>query len=101
MQPGSFTQPASSHTLFPYPISAILPFPLLHPSPYPSIHQSTPKLALTRNRHRLGNSLLLPSLPSRNNLAASRFAGLSSLGSSNKEMTESKMVSGVCTGFQR
>jgi hypothetical protein len=38
---------------------------------------------------------------SRHNLAASGFAGDSSLGLESMEMTESKMVSGVWTGDQR
>lgn len=58
---------------------------------------SSPKLSLTHllalRLNSLGSSL--------HNLAASTFAGLSSFGLDSMEITDSRIVSGVCTGDQR
>lgn len=67
------------------------PNPTNYPSPPPS------KLSLTHRRHLLLN----PFKSVLNNLAASTFAGLSSLGLLSMLMTLSRIVSGVWTGDQR
>lgn len=81
--------------------------PKLHPqhpessTPIPSrIHcsrYSNSKLSLTHFLTRFLNSGVL----SRHNDAASTFAGDSSFGLESMDITESRMVSGVCTGDQR
>ena len=60
-------------------------------------HYSSPKLSLTTLRHRLRNSLI----SSLHIFAASTFAGLSSFGLLNMLITDSRIVSGLCTGLQR
>lgn len=59
------------------------------------LHQSSPKLSLTHLLVLFLNSLL----SSLHILAASIFAGLSSFGECNNEITEINIVSGVCTGL--
>jgi hypothetical protein len=60
-------------------------------------NHSSPRLSLTFFLHLLRNSFG----SSLHNLAASTFAGLSSLGLLSIEMTDSNMVSGDCTGDHR
>ncbi|KAM3065365.1 hypothetical protein ACMFMG_011511 [Clarireedia jacksonii] len=64
---------------------------------------SSPRLSLTNLRHFLFHSFITFSsfCASLHILAASRFAGLSSLGSLNKLTTLNNIVSGVCTGVHR
>lgn len=58
---------------------------------------SSPRLSRTHLRTRFLNSLG----SSRHRRAASTFAGLSSFGLDSMEITERRIVSGVCTGDQR
>jgi hypothetical protein len=58
------------------------------------MYHSSPRLSLTFFLHLFRNSLG----SSLHNLAASTFAGLSSLGLLNMDMTESSIDSGDCTG---
>jgi len=59
--------------------------------------QQASKLSLTHFR----TFFLNAAGSSRHCFAASKLAGLSSLGELSIEMTEMRMVSGVCTGSQR